>query len=158
MIQRVNWDKVNYFSPKEKWGDVNKVNPQLIYFVDEFRHFVGKPFILHNAWADGGHSKTSEHYKGNALDGHFEGLSWLDQFLLAMKFGKFTGVGVYPDWNHPGLHLDVRELNNDDVKHTWLRYKGDYMAVDHHNIMIIENELVAKPQKIKKSKSEKTKE
>ena len=150
----VDWNQIHYFKREEKWGDPSKVNPELIYLIDEFRHFVGKPFVLHNAYAKDGHSPTSQHYKGNALDGHFVGLSWLDQFLLAMKFGKFNGIGTYPDWNHPGLHLDVRPLSG-GPKHTWLRLKGEYMNVTEENILMVFKETKSEPKKSsKKSKKE----
>ena len=164
----VNWSNIHYFKREEKWGDPGKVNPSLVYLVDEFRHFVGKPFILHCAYSKNGHSTTSQHYKGNALDGHFVGISWFDQYLLAMKFGKFNGIGVYPDWNNPGLHLDVRPLSG-EAKHTWTRFKGEYMDVSEANLTKIFEELGGnvfnkpkKNDKFKKSdkskKSEETKE
>ena len=136
MRTEVNWKEIKYFKPQNPWGDVSKVNPDLIYLIDEFRAYVGKPFILHNAYEKSGHNDDSQHYLGLALDGHFVDLHWMDQFLLAMKFGKFNGVGVYPDWNNPGLHLDIRQ-NKNDTNSTWVRYKGKYYPVNYSNIMMI---------------------
>ena len=29
-------------------------------------------------------------------------------FLLVEKSDLFKGIGVYPNWNNPGLHIDMR--------------------------------------------------
>jgi len=146
----VKWQDIQYFKASDPWGDTSKVKPDLIYLIDEFRHFVGKPFILHNAYEMSGHSKGSQHYLGNALDGHFVGMHWLDQYLMALKFGKFNGIGVYPEWNNPGLHLDIRDII-DNQKVTWIEYKGEY-NYNVNSILIIDviTEMNAKIKKTSK--------
>jgi hypothetical protein len=65
----------------------------------------GTLFIVHDI-NQGKHSDDSMHYKGRAIDGHFAGLPVRDQALFAMRY--FFGVGCYPDWNNPGIHVDDR--------------------------------------------------
>lgn len=127
----VDWTKIKYFSAKDNWGDVSKVDSRLIYLLDEFRAFVGQPFIIHCAYERSGHTPNSQHYVGKAVDGHFKNLNWLDQYLMALKFGKFRGIGVYPDWNNPGLHLDIRDA---EYTATWMQLDKKYITVDFQNI------------------------
>lgn len=39
-------------------------------------------------------------------------------FTLAREAG-FTGIGIYPDWNRPGMHLDVRTDRTANNPATW---------------------------------------
>lgn len=103
------WDKIKHFDQEENWGDWRKVNPQLIINLDKLRELANKPIVIHCAYATRGHSEHSQHYKGLAADLHIVGLNAVDQFLLAEKSGLFTGIGIYPYWNNPGLHLDIRD-------------------------------------------------
>ena len=102
------WKKIRYFTPDEEWGNAGKVNPYLIIALDELRHKVGSPIIVHCAYSTSGHSKNSMHYEGKAVDFHIKGMSLVDQYLAAEKIGLFNGIGVYPFWNNPGLHIDIR--------------------------------------------------
>lgn len=103
------WDKIKHFSPDENWGDVNKVNPYLIIALDALREATGHPIVIHNAYATKGHSETSMHYVGKAADIHIVGMSLIDAYLAVEKLGLFNGVGLYPFWNNPGLHVDLRQ-------------------------------------------------
>jgi uncharacterized protein YcbK (DUF882 family) len=104
-----DWTRLKYFSKKENWGDPFLMNRDLILKLHAMRIFTNKPFIIHCGYATSGHSFHSQHYLGNAVDFHIKGLSPLEQFLIALKFG-FKGYGIYGKdvWNNPGLHLDVR--------------------------------------------------
>ena len=105
----VDWNKVTHFTETENWGDWRKIDAFLIYALDALREMVGRPIIIHNAYATTGHSPNSQHYQGKAADIHIKGLSVLDQYIAAEKINLFNGIGVYPFWNTPGLHLDVRQ-------------------------------------------------
>ncbi len=87
------------------------MNQELILRLEALREFVGRPVIIHEAFATSGHAPNSQHYLGNAVDLHIEGFSLIEMYLAAERF-NFTGVGLYgPDvWRNPGLHLDVRPL------------------------------------------------
>jgi uncharacterized protein YcbK (DUF882 family) len=49
------------------------------------------------------------HYVGKAADIHIVGMSLIDAYLAVEKLGLFNGVGLYPFWNNPGLHVDLRQ-------------------------------------------------
>jgi len=45
-------------------------------------------------------------------------------YQLAKQVG-FTGIGIYPDWNRPGMHLDVRTDRQPGRPATWAGvYRG----------------------------------
>jgi hypothetical protein len=75
------------------------------------RTVVGKPFIIHEAFATKGHSPNSYHYKGQAVDGHFKGaVKEKDLMEVYSKIDWWPGgIGIYPYWNTPGFHIDIGE-------------------------------------------------
>jgi uncharacterized protein YcbK (DUF882 family) len=108
----------NFFKnyKKEKWGDYWLVKVRLVYWLDEMRRHAGAPIHIHCAYED---RARGFHPKGMAVDIHINGMSVLDQFLLACTI-PFTGVGLYPYWNQRGLHVDIRPAV---VKYFWYRDK-----------------------------------
>lgn len=122
--------------PGGGWGDWTKMNRNAVILIDYVRGVVGYPFDLTSpAWTPGtGHEDGSQHYKGNAVDGAFRGIPYkkavdivvavLSKHTVGMVrrvYGDFmdgvdddvllasiVGVGIYPDWNTPGFHFDVR--------------------------------------------------
>lgn len=100
------WRKVNHFKPSEKWGDPNEMNSRLIFELDAFRAYIKKPIIIHCGF-ERRYQNRGQHPIGTAVDCHIHGLSLIDQFIAACRF-QFVGIGVYPCWNFPGLHLDMR--------------------------------------------------
>ena len=122
----VDWSKVKHFNKNENWGDWKKVDPWLIYCLDALREIANRPIIIHCAYAENGHSDNSQHYKGKAADIHIKGLNVVDQYLIAEKSNLFNGIGVYPFWNNPGLHIDIR-----NVPARWGRNAANiYMPLD----------------------------
>ena len=79
-------------------------------------------FIIHDI-NQGGHSANSYHYSGQAIDGHFRGLTLYQAAILLFKF-QFGGIGVYPDWEHKGIHADIRDQEHTS---TWVHHKGQYI-------------------------------
>lgn len=136
-MANIDWTKIKYFKPTENWGDVNKVLPELVKTLDEFRAYVGKPIILHCAYDPNGHTSNSQHYLGRAVDIHIKGMNWRDQYYYAVKFGRWTGIGVYPDWNNPGLHCDIRVLPKGKSFAKWTRWKGQYIGADEKTFNMI---------------------
>jgi len=98
-----------YFKKSEFRKDPDKCNPILFDVMDEMRNIAGVPIVIHVAWSDSGHSKNSYHYRGQAVDFHFEGLSYLEQFAVISCLTAINGVGFYPWWNSPGWHIDLRK-------------------------------------------------
>ncbi|MBU1108621.1 MAG: hypothetical protein KKB51_18235 [Candidatus Riflebacteria bacterium] len=123
-----DWSKVDHFSKEEAWGDPDKINPLLVYSMDVLRKLVGRKIIINNAYRPG---DPGTHGRGDAVDFVIVGLSVVDQFLAAEKTRLFTGLGVYPYWNRPGLHADVRTLKPNEHGHRWGRNAaGVYVALD----------------------------
>ena len=75
------------------------------------------------------------HGKGKALDlvirsqATREALPLLQQFLIANRY-LWTGIGVYPYWNTPGLHVDTRPMRVYGRKAFWWRdAEGKYRNI-----------------------------
>lgn len=104
-----------HFHKGEKWGDPDEVDPILLMVLFMLRREIGKPFSIHNAYdPPGTHSDKSYHYIGEAVDFHIIGLTLLEasatieKVLKELKLWDKVGLGIYPDWNKPGFHLDIR--------------------------------------------------
>jgi hypothetical protein len=114
---------VRYFK-REEFGDPDKIVDELVFALDDLREWLGKPIHIHCAWED----RPGYHGTGEAADIHIEGLSLIDQWIAVERFSQFNGIGLYPHWNNPGLHVDVRGRHK--IKSTHARwgaksYKGD---------------------------------
>ena len=112
-MTKEQWQVIKYFSPMENkkkspWGDPYKMDFSLIRQLDLLREYIGVPIHIH-CGTQGKHSEKSYHYTDpcKATDCFCEDLSLLDFYLFAERF-VFGGIGVYPYWNRPGLHLDMR--------------------------------------------------
>jgi uncharacterized protein YcbK (DUF882 family) len=105
---------LQYFSINEKWGDPDKMDRELLVLLDKLRAFVGAPMSIHEGYATSGHSATSQHYSGKAVDFHIVNLDPIEAydriktFLELYDLANKVGLGFYPTWNNPGFHLDVR--------------------------------------------------
>ena len=125
----IDWSKVKHFKRTEAWGDPDKINPLLVYSLDALREFKGRAIIINNAYRPDDPGST--HKNGDAADVVIVGLSVIDQFLMAERTRLFSGIGVYPFWNRPGLHLDVRSLQPHQHGPRWGRNAaGIYVALD----------------------------
>jgi uncharacterized protein YcbK (DUF882 family) len=115
-VRPAQWQKLAYFSSDENWGDPAKMVPELVFILDRLRGYLGVPIIVHCGYEprDG----KGYHPRGMAVDCHAVGLNVIQFFIGAMRFG-FNGLGVYPWWNNPGLHLDVRPLPADGPRAIW---------------------------------------
>lgn len=85
-----------------------KLDRSLVYKLLNMRIEAGKPFHIHCAYQQGGHSAKSQHYLGKACDLDIAESSLSYQVQLAFRHG-FRGIGAYPNWNKPGIHVDIRE-------------------------------------------------
>lgn len=128
--------KLKHFRPEEPgWkGNFHKVNGLLLLLLDALREEIGYPFVIHCAYETSGHSPKSQHYIGNAVDFHIEGLPFpeavirMEEALERLQVADRVGLGLYPCWYNPGFHLDVR---NDGKRARWGRIKGDYLSYDY---------------------------
>lgn len=134
--ETVDWSKVEFFKPSEFLGFADKMKPELVYALDRMRKICGRPIKINSAYraTDPG----STHSAGEAADIVIEGLSLMDQFLLAEKMGCFRGIGLYPAWNRPGLHVDVRKLEVGEIGKRWIRDAAEqYIALNAANLRLI---------------------
>ena len=141
----INWKLIEYFSPREHWGDLNYVSMRLVLAMDEFRHKVGVPLLLTPvgegaAYCTRGHVRRSWHYVikprnkyAKAVD-YFPLYCFIEVLEKALDYPKWKGVGAYPfakyKTKHHGtiygmLHTDMRTTRGK----IWYRTKeGKYIA------------------------------
>ena len=135
------WLILRNFKPSEAWGDPNKMDPLLLFFIDTFRATLpqGCWIKVHCGYKEGGHTINSYHYLGKAIDWHVEGMPSASAEAHLMRFLKepkiingaefklidFMGVGVYPQWANPGFHTDTR-----GKRASWSQIDGKYVAYD----------------------------
>lgn len=133
-----NWARVRYLTREEWREDPDRVNPELVYLLDDFRAAVGKPVILHEVWASSGHLPGSSHYTGDAVDCHVAELNLIDQWLAAERF-PFVGIGLYPFWVQPGLHLEVRPSGEvpSRGRRWWRDAEGRYRPLDRQALTML---------------------
>lgn len=142
MSARVDWSRVRHFAKREWRTDPNKVDPQLVYLVEQFRVYVNRPVRIHVAYETKGHTEGSDHYTGKAVDLHVEGLDLLNQWIAAERF-PFMGIGLYPFWKDQGLHLDVgkpvKSFLLDGGRRWWRDKNGVYQPLDRRFIASLLN-------------------
>jgi len=111
-----------------EFNHYSKMDSDFLNILDAFREYVGKPIILHSDWR----SNSDRHITGKAVDMHIVGMNCLDQLLIAERFGRFKGIGIYPCWNNPGLHIDIAREGR------WLAYTSgntqEYTSLTAYNI------------------------
>ena len=121
------------FSASENWGLLRKINPALIVLMQHIRRGLGLPIRINCAYETGGHSNNSQHYLGNAVDFSVNGganfvstYNIINDILILAEMQDEVGFGVYPFWNTPGFHIDVR-----GSRARWGMAKNkDYVGID----------------------------
>lgn len=139
-----DWSLVKYFKREEWKNDPDRVAWDVVLLMDNMREAAQVPVVIHVAWDSGGHVSDSSHYTNTTdyaagVDFHFVGWSLLDQWLFAERF-PWNGIGVYPFWNSPGLHCDLRRLRRDHPnlgKRWWRDADGRYRAFDKEMITML---------------------
>lgn len=130
----MDWSRIKHFK-REEWEKFpDRIHSEVVYLLDEMRQAAGKPIIIHVAADDSGHVEGSAHYFTSqrtalAVDFHVVGMSLLDQWLLAERF-PWVGIGVYPGWEHPGLHCDLAWREHIRLGRRWWRDGGTYRSLD----------------------------
>lgn len=124
------WQTIKWFKPQEfgisthgpevrEREAMDNMNPVLIEKLDELRSKTERAIIIHAGFAVSGHSKNSWHYFGDAADLDIQDMQVFDQYQAAREIG-FGGYGLYPHWDNPGLHLDVRPLKANGDPTLWV--------------------------------------
>lgn len=111
-----HWKKIDHFSRNDNFGDPSKMHFELIQNLDYLRAYINRPIIIHCGYEprDG----LGFHPLGLAVDCHAENMHCIQFYIAATRFG-FNGIGIYPWWNKPGLHLDMRPLKPKDHRALW---------------------------------------
>jgi uncharacterized protein YcbK (DUF882 family) len=103
------WGQIKHFAPSEKWGDPEMMDFYLLQGLDALREYIKFPIHINRGFGPGS-TPDSKHPLGKATDCCCPDMPLFEFFLAATRFPVFRGVGVYPEWNRPGLHLDSRLL------------------------------------------------
>ena len=129
-MTKEDWEKIKWFGPGENWGNPERMDSLLIFYLDKLREFIGHKIIIH-CGTQGNHTELSYHYTipCKATDCHAEGMSLLDFYLAAERF-DFGGIGVYPTWHFPGLHLDTRPIEVNSPGARWGRVHNLYTILN----------------------------
>lgn len=104
----------------------------LLYRLDNFREALGKPVAISKAAGSlirFDIDSESQHVFGRAADIVLpEGPDIQTAYNVAKSCG-FTGIGVYPDWYIPGLHLDIRPGNFAKWAGVKVNGKQEYVSI-----------------------------
>ena len=123
------WETIKYFKSSENFGDPSKMSYILLLTLDNLREFIGVPIVIHCGYETDGHSENSYHYKGMAVDCHATKIDLYDFYFAATRF-SFHGIGIYPLWNNPGLHLDIRPVHRYEGRSFWeCTGPGEYVPI-----------------------------
>jgi len=109
------WEKLKWFIKGEAWGNPDEMNGCLLLLLDAVREIVGQQFVIHCGYETEGHTPSSQHYLGNAVDFHIlttipfqRQIDIMEATLNELQVADVVGLGLYPDWQNPGFHLDIR--------------------------------------------------
>ena len=125
------WKLLKHLKNGDAWGDPDKMDFFILVIVDNIMNAlpVGCRAKIHCGYKTSGHSSKSMHYHGKAIDFHVVGVPFLTAETLIMADLHDTGlienvgIGIYPDWNNPGFHIDSR-----GNRASWAKIKDDYVA------------------------------
>lgn len=137
---RLDWEGVRHFTPEEWTTNPGMVSKELVMMVDQLREDCGHPIIIHVAWEPTGHEENSEHYLGLAVDLHIVDMPLFEQWVWAEQYA-FRGIGLYPYWNNPGLHVDIRRTPRARGYRWWRDQDGVYKAVNKQLYRILVEEV-----------------
>lgn len=116
IITKGGFERVNFWALKH----------ELMLALYQFSNLLEKDIVICvHAGVEGVHNEKGYHPLGLAVDLHLERdgevISYQEQYSLALKYWR-GGIGVYPFWKSPGLHLDV----GPDDRLWWRDQAGNY--------------------------------
>lgn len=117
------------FNSQENWGDPSSIDRHLLLIIYCIRCDLKFPMSIHCGVEP---RKSGFHPLKKAVDFHFicdleleSQYTILEGYLENKGWDKLVGLGVYPDWNYPGFHLDTR-----GIKARWGRInKSEYVTI-----------------------------
>ncbi len=154
----MGWEAVQNFTIQELNPKGLPLSPEIEYnlgtLAEGLQHLrdfanraLNRPIAIHvNAgYAKNGHSSRSQHYRGLAADiviydRERDRIPIWEQYQIAVRHGLFRGIGVYPYWHRPGLHVDLGPKRG----HWWEPPEGrPYLALDNEAWKRINGGVVA---------------
>lgn len=137
-ISRDVWSEIRYFT-REEFNHPDKLEVCALIQLDSMRHEEGLRrdiiITINEDFALTGHSEKSRHKFGDAFDLVIrlrktrKSLPVVIQFQIALRY-NWTGIGFYPFWTDPGLHVDTRPMTRFMRRALWWRDE----AGKYHNI------------------------
>lgn len=122
---------------EEEFTDVHGMHLPLLLELDRLREYIRARITVKESnparSPHSSHMKDSLHYAGRATDIAANDKSLWDLFLSANRF-KFTGIGVYPHWNQPGLHVEIGDEPDARRKYWWRDAVGNYRAITVYDL------------------------
>lgn len=132
--------KSKFFRPAE-FVNYEGMDEELLRTLDKLRECVRRPIYISESnpqpHADTQHMEHSLHWVGRAVDCHASDLPLWEFFLAATRLPLFTGIGVYPYWHSPGLHLEVGSLRDGKRGYWWRDREGTYRGISVHDLSSI---------------------
>jgi len=155
MAQDTDWSKVPNFT-QDEFDYPNEIVADVLYMLQTMRTNENRRSVQR-----GGHGiiitinsdyrlgDPGQHGKGRALDVVIrdartrEPLPITMQFWMA-QFYLWTGIGMYPYWKEPGLHLDLKPVSPIySRRRTWCRQEdGKYIAVEEYMATVCRNTFI----------------
>ncbi len=62
-MTKKQWETINHFNAREKWGNPYAMDYRLIWLLDKVRKEIGEPFVIHCGHELDGHAPNSFHKK-----------------------------------------------------------------------------------------------
>lgn len=145
----MSWSEIEHFKPEEfdakdiPGSGREKMSLSFVMALDKYHRLLSQhlgydiAIVIHQngGYATGGHSSNSAHYKGKAADFHAVNkqtgliIDWMDLWIVAEKCALFNGIGLYPGWHSPGLHVD-----RGAPYRRWMRSDGLYLPLTAENL------------------------
>lgn len=133
--------KIRHFKPEE-FDAPERLDDDSLILLDAMRHEEAKRrdiiIVVHADFAITGHSAGSRHAFGDAYDISIKDLESgkplpiMVQFRIASSY-TWGGIGIYPFWNNPGIHIDRRPWSVFKRRATWYKdAAGEYKAINDY--------------------------
>jgi uncharacterized protein YcbK (DUF882 family) len=132
------FEHIEGFGQNENWGNSHKMSGFTVLMIEKVRMVYRKrydpaaTFVIHCGYDLTGHATDSQHYKGNAIDFHIvttlsfrEQVNAMKQIMAELQILDMVGLGIYPQWAHPGFHIDSRGQIA-----RWGQIDGKYVGLD----------------------------
>tara|TARA_R110000803_G_C11989469_1_gene321846 strand:+ start:8611 stop:9018 length:408 start_codon:yes stop_codon:yes gene_type:complete len=128
----IHWSKLEYFK-KEEFNHPEQMDSIHLVKIDILRANIGESIKITSDFREG---DDGYHGKGLATDLQCPKIG-LYEFYQQAERHNFNGIGIYPHWNTPGIHVDSRPLIG-GMGARWICIKVDgkqkYIALNEDNL------------------------